>query len=139
MHLYSRKIIGWSMDESMVHHIAMNALGMAVAARNPSDGLIIHCDRGSHYISDDYQQMLKENGIPCSMSAKGKCYDNAVVESFFGSLKREPIRRYNYRTRQEAQRDVFDYIECFYNKRRLHSYLKYKKPSNFEAEGNILN
>ena len=112
---------------------------MAVAARNPSDGLIIHSDRGSQYSSDDYQQMLKVNGILCSMSARGNCYDNAVVESFFGSLKRERIRRYNYRTRQEAQIDVFDYIECFYNKRRLHSYLKYKSPSDFEAEGNILN
>ena len=139
MDLYSRKIIGWSMDKNMGRHIAMNALGMAVAARNPSDGLIIHSDRGSQYISDDYQQMLKENGILCSMSARGNCYDNAVVESFFGSLKRERVRRYKYRTRQEAQIDVFDYIECFYNKRRLHSYLKYKSPSDFEAEGNILN
>ena len=139
MDLYSRKIIGWSMDNNMGRHIAMNALGMAVAARNPSNGLIIHSDRGAQYISDDYQQLLKENGILCSMSARGNCYDNAVVESFFGSLKRERIRRYNYRTRQEAQIDVFDYIECFYNKRRLHSYLKYKSPSDFEAEGNILN
>ena len=139
MDLYSRKIIGWSMDKNISRHIAMNALGMAVAARKPSDGLIIHSDRRAQYISDDYQHMLKENGILCSMSARGNCYDNAVVESFFGSLKRERIRRYNYRTRQEAQIDVFDYIECFYNKRRLHSYLRYKSPSDFEAEGNILN
>jgi len=139
MDLYSRKIIGWSMDKNMGRHIAMNALAMAVAARKPSNGLIIHSDRGAQYVSDDYQHMLKENGIRCSMSARGNCYDNAVVESFFGSLKRERIRRYNYRTRQEAQIDVFDYIECFYNKRRLHSYLMYKSPSDFEAEGYILN
>ena len=139
MDLYSRKIIGWSMDRNMGRHIAMNALGMAVAARKPNHGLILHSDRGSQYLSDDYQRMLQENGILCSMSARGNCYDNAVVESFFGSLKRERIRRYSYRTRQEAQIDVFDYIECFYNKRRLHSYLRYKSPSDFEAESNILN
>jgi putative transposase len=139
MDLYSRKIIGWSMDKNMGRHIAMNALGMAVAARNPSDGLIIHSDRGAQYISDDYQAMLKENSIECSMSARGNCYDNAVVESFFGSLKRERICRYKYRTRQEAQLDIFDYIECFYNKRRLHSYLDFKSPIDFEKETKVLN
>ena len=139
MDLYSRKIIGWSMDKSMGRHITMNALGMAVAARKPNDGLIIHSDRGAQYLSDDYQQMIKENGMLCSMSARGNCYDNAVVESFFGSLKRERVRRYKYRTRQEAQIDIFDYIECFYNRKRLHSYLSFKSPMDFEAEGNFLN
>lgn len=141
MDLYSRKIIGWSMDKNMGRHIAMNALSMAVATRKTNDGLIIHSDRGAQYGSDDYQLMLKENGILCSMSARGNCYDNAVVESFFGSLKRERIckYRYRYRTRQEAQLDVFDYIECFYNRKRLHSYLGFKSPSDFEAITKSLN
>ena len=127
------------MDKNMGRHIAMSALGMAVAARKLNDGLIIHSDRGAQYISDDYQAMLKENGIQCSMSARGNCYDNAVVESFFGSLKRERICRYKYRTRQEAQLDIFDYIECFYNKKRLHSYLNFKSPIDFEKKTKVLN
>lgn len=139
MDLYSRKIIGWSMDKNMSRHITMNALGMAVAARNPSDGVIIHSDRGAQYLSDDYQAMLKENGIQCSMSARGNCYDNAVVESFFGSLKRERVCRYKYRTRQEARLDIFDYIECFYNKKRLHSYLDFNSPIDFEEKTKVLN
>jgi len=139
MDLYSRKIIGWSMDKNMGRHIVMNALGMAVTARKPDDGVIIHSDRGAQYMSDDYQAMLKDNGIQCSMSARGNCYDNAVVESFFGSLKRERICRYKYRTRQEAQLDIFDYIECFYNKKRLHSYLNFKSPIDFEIKAKVLN
>lgn len=139
MDLYSRKIVGWSMDSNMGRHIAMNALMMAVAARKPNDGLIIHSDQGAQYGSDDYQKLLKENGILCSMSARGNCYDNAVVESFFGSLKQERVRKYRYRTRQEAQLDIFDYIECFYNRNRLHSYLGFKSPMDFERMSNKLN
>ncbi|WNC67830.1 IS3 family transposase [Thalassotalea nanhaiensis] len=139
MDLYSRRIIGWSMDKNMGRHIAMNALTMAVAVRQPDEGLIIHSDQGAQYASLDYQELLNKNGILCSMSRRGNCYDNAVVESFFGSLKRERVRKYSYRSRQEAQLDIFDYIECFYNRKRLHSYLGYKSPSNFEKMTKSLN
>ncbi len=133
MDLYSRKIIGWSMGRHMGRHLAIQALEMAISTRRPTPGVIIHSDQGAQYGSDDYQNMLKKHHILCSMSARGNCYDNAVVESFFGSLKRERIRKYKYRTRQEAKLDIFDYIECFYNRKRLHSYLGFKSPSDFEA------
>ena len=103
MDLYSRKVIGWSMDKNMGRYIAMNDLGMAIAVINPRNGVIIHSYRGAQYLSDAYQAMLKENGIQCSMSARGNCYDNEVVERFFGSLKRERICRYKYRIRQKTR------------------------------------
>ncbi|TKB43558.1 IS3 family transposase [Thalassotalea mangrovi] len=139
MDLYSRKIVGWSMDRHMGRHLAINALEMAISTRRPGPGVIIHSDQGAQYGSDDYQNVLKKHHILCSMSARGNCYDNAVVESFFGSLKRERIRKYRYRTRQEAKLDIFEYIECFYNRKRLHSYLGFKSPSDFEAEHDNVN
>ncbi len=123
MDLYSRRIIGWSMSRRINRHLVLDALNMALGQRRPGEDLIHHSDRGVQYLSDDFQALLKVNGITCSMSDKGSCYDNAVVESFFASLKRERTRRRNYRTRDEARADVFDYIERFYNRKRRHSYV----------------
>ena len=110
----------------------LNALNMALGQRRPGDDLIHHSDRGVQYLSDDFQSLLKANGITCSMSDKGSCYDNAVVESFFASLKRERIQRRKYRTRDQARADVFDYIEHFYNRKRRHGYVGNISPVQFE-------
>ncbi len=132
MDLYSRRIIGWSMSRRISRHIVVNALNMALGQRRPEGELIHHSDRGSQYMSDDFQTLLKANGITCSMSGKGSCYDNAVVESFFASLKRERTRRKKYRTRDDARADVFDYIERFYNRERRHGYVGNISPADFE-------
>ncbi len=132
MDLYSRRIIGWSMSRRISRHLVLNALNMALGQRRPQSDLIHHSDRGSQYLSDDFQALLKLNGITCSMSDKGSCYDNAVVESFFASLKRERVRRRKYRTRDEARADVFDYIERFYNRQRRHGYVGNISPAAFE-------
>jgi putative transposase len=132
MDLYSRRIIGWSMSRQISRHIVLNALSMALGQRRPGNQLIHHSDRGSQYLSDDFQALLKANGITCSMSDKGSCYDNAVVESFFASLKRERTKRKKYRTRDEARADVFDYIERFYNRKRRHGYVGNISPAEFE-------
>ena len=133
MDLYSRKIIGWSMDRWMSRHLAINALTMAINARQPDGLLIHHSDRGGQYTSDDFRNLLKHNGIACSMSSSGNCYDNAVVESFFGLLKRERVNRVRYRTRDEARADIFDYIECFYNRQRRHGYVGNISPADYET------
>ncbi len=132
MDLYSRRIIGWSMSRRINRHLVLNALNMALGQRRPGDDLIHHSDRGVQYLSDDFQALLKANGITCSMSDKGSCYDNAVVESFFASLKRERIKRRKYRTRDDARADVFDYIERFYNQKRRHGYVGNISPVQFE-------
>lgn len=132
MDLYSRRIVGWSMDRWMSRHLVIDALRMALGHRCPQGKLIHHSDRGAQYTSDDFRNMLDENGITCSMSARGNCYDNAVVESFFGVLKREWVNRVRYRTRDEARADIFDYIEVFYNRRRRHGYLGYVSPVEYE-------
>ncbi len=134
MDLYSRRIIGWSMSRRINRHIVVNALNMALGQRRPGEDLIHHSDRGSQYLSDDFQELLKRNGITCSMSDKGSCYDNAVVESFFALLKRERVRRRTYKTREEATADIFDYIECFYNRKRSHTYLDYLSPVQYENQ-----
>ena len=134
MDLYSRRIIGWSMSRRINRHIVVNALNMALGQRRPGEDLIHHSDRGSQYLSDDFQDLLKRNGITCSMSDKGSCYDNAVVESFFALLKRERVRRRTYKTREEAMADIFDYIECFYNRKRSHTYLDYLSPVQYENQ-----
>lgn len=131
--LFSRGVVGWSMSERINRALVLDALDMAVGRRNPGRGLIHHSDRGSQYASYDYQRVLKEHGMHCSMSRKGDCWDNAVAESFFGSLKTERVRRKRYRTRDEARRDIFEYIEVFYNRVRLHSSLGYLAPAQFEA------
>lgn len=132
MDLYSRRIVGWSMDRRINRHIVMDALAMAINDRRPKKGLIHHSDRGSQYTSDDFRDELTKHGIECSMSGRGNCYDNAVVESFFGLLKRERVNRVRYRTRDEARADLFDYIECFYNRKRRHGYLGSISPVAFE-------
>ncbi|TNF98446.1 MAG: IS3 family transposase [Gammaproteobacteria bacterium] len=132
MDLYSRRIVGWSMDRWMGRHLVIDALKMALGRRDPDNQLIHHSDRGAQYTSDDFRDELDKHGIQCSMSAKGNCYDNAVVESFFGVLKRERVNRVRYRTRDDACADIFDYIECFYNRKRRHSYLGYISPAEYE-------
>lgn len=132
MDLYSRRIVGWSMNRRISRQLALAALDMALGQRQPIGELIHHSDRGPQYLSDDYQALLRRYGIRCSMSDRGSCYDNAVVESFFATLKRERTRRRHYRTRDDARADVFDYIERFYNRERRHSYLGHLSPAEYE-------
>ncbi len=132
MDLYSRRIIGWSMSRRINRHLVLSALNMALAQRRPQSDLIHHSDRGVQYLSDDFQDLLRKHRITCSMSDKGSCYDNAVVESFFATLKRERIKRRKYRTRDEARADVFDYIERFYNRKRRHGTIGNISPVEFE-------
>jgi putative transposase len=132
MDLYSRRIVGWSMSRRNNRSLVVNAMNMALGQRQPGANLIHHSDRGSQYLSDDFQLLLKRNGITCSLSGKGSCYDNAVVESFFATLKRERVKRRKYRTRDEARADIFDYIERFYNRERRHGYVGNISPVQFE-------
>jgi putative transposase len=132
MDLYSRKIVGWSMDRNMSRYLVIDALRMAIGRRQPAEGLVHHSDRGPQYTSDEFLAELKQHGMTPSMSGSGNCYDNAVVESFFGVLKRERVNRVSYRTRAEAQSDVFEYIEVFYNRKRRHGYLGNISPAAFE-------
>jgi transposase InsO family protein len=134
MDLYSRRIIGWAMDRRVGRHLPVDALTMALGYRQPEGSLLHHSDRGPQYTSDDFRDVLKEHGIECSMSARGSCYDNAVVESFFSLLKRERVRGQTYNTREEAKADIFDYIERFYNRTRSHTYLGYLSPVQYENQ-----
>ena len=130
--LFSRQVVGWSMHQRIDRSLVMAALRMAVWRRKPAPGLLFHSDRGSQYCSSDFQTMLVTYGMISSMSRKGNCWDNSVAESFFGSLKTERVFFSNYKTREEARRDVTDYIEMFYNSQRRHSYLGYVSPREFE-------
>ncbi len=132
MDLFSRKIIGWSLRERLTKELVIAALDRAVAGRDLSPALLLHSDRGSQYVSELYQLHLLKNGIICSMSGKGNCWDNAVMESFYRTLKVELIYQTTYQTRREAQRDIFEYIEIFYNRERLHSSLGYYSPEEYE-------
>jgi transposase InsO family protein len=132
--LFSRKVVGWSMSSRMKAQLVCDALRMAIWQRRPKTGLISHSDRGSQYASKEYRKLLKKNGFIGSMSRLGDCWDNAVAESFFGSLKQERVQWRNYQTRYEAQQDILQYISMFYNSYRLHSYLGYKSPNQHEAE-----
>jgi putative transposase len=134
MDLYSRRIVGWCMDRDVGRHLVVGALTMALGYRQPEGPLLHHSDRGPQYTSDDFRDICRDNNIECSMSARGSCYDNAVVESFFASLKRERCRRTKYKTREEAKADIFDYIERFYNRKRSHSYLGYLSPVQYEKQ-----
>jgi len=133
MDLCSRRIVGWSMADHMRVELAADALKMAIAGRQPADELLHHSDRGVQYASDDYQSLLAEHGIKCSMSKKGDCYDNAVMESFFATLKTELVHEENYATHEQARSSIFEYIEVFYNRNRRHSSLGYLSPEAFEA------
>jgi putative transposase len=137
MDLYSRRIVGWSMNERMTEHLVIDALEMAVGARRPAPGLLHHSDRGSQYAGRKYQDKLKKHDMICSMSRKGDCWDNAVMESFYRSLKVESDYSDKYRTRKEAKRDIFMYIEMFYNRVRSHSSLGYKSPEEYERLTNV--
>jgi putative transposase len=130
--LYSRMVVGWSMDATMTSRLVVDALGMAVARRLPGEGLLAHSDRGSQYASEHYQRLLGQHGIGCSMSGVGQCWDNAPAESFFAPLKKELVHDEDYQTRQEARASIFEYIEVFYNNRRLHSSLGYVTPAAYE-------
>jgi putative transposase len=132
--LYSRKVVGWSIGSRMKAQLVCDALRMAIWQRRPKAGLIVHSDRGSQYASRDYRRLLKAHGFVGSMSRKGNCWDNSVAESFFGSLKQERVHWRHYQTRFEAQQDVLNYITMFYNCYRLHSYLDYVSPNQYEAE-----
>lgn len=132
--LYSRRIVGWSMNKCISRHLVMDALTMAIWRRKPARGLIFHSDRGSQYCSHDFQNLLKKHGMLSSMSRKGDCWDNAVAESFFGSLKIERIFGMRYLSRTAARQDIVDYIEMFYNSRRRHSSLGYMSPMEFEKQ-----
>ena len=132
MDLYSRKIIGWSLREGLTKELVMAALHMALKQRRLSVDLLLHSDRGSQYASELYQLLLSKNGIICSMSRKGNCWDNAVMESFYRTLKVELIYQKTYETRRQARRDIFEYIEIFYNRERLHSSLGYHSPEEYE-------
>ncbi len=132
MDLYSRRIIGWAMQKRMTEDLTINALRMAVDQRAPKEQLIHHSDQGSQYGSDSFRQELKLNCITPSMSRKGNCYDNAVVESFFKSLKAEIPKDDRSKTREETKSKIFEYIEVFYNRKRLHSTLDYQSPAEYE-------
>jgi transposase InsO family protein len=132
--LFSRKVVGWSMSSRMKTTLVCDALRMAIWLRQPPPGLIVHSDRGSQYAGKAYRNLLKAYGFIGSMSRLGNCWDNAVAESFFGSLKQERCQWRHYQTRYEAQQDILQYIAVFYNNQRLHSYLDYKSPNQYEAE-----
>ncbi len=132
--LFSRQVIGWSMQSRMDRELAINALLMAVWRRQPKQEVIVHSDQGSQFSSHDWQDFLKTHNLIPSMSRRGNCHDNAVAESFFQLLKRERIRRRIYADREEARRDVFDYIEMFYNPKRRHSHADGLSPVQFEQQ-----
>lgn len=130
--LYSRRVIGWSVNNRMTKKLVIDAMKMAIRNRKPTAGLIAHSDRGSQYCSNDYQKLLKKHKISPSMSNKGDCYDNACAESFFHSFKVEWIYGKKFIDRDDLRASVLEYIEIFYNRQRLHSYLGYKTPVEFE-------
>ncbi len=132
--LFSRKIIGWSINSRLKAELTCDALKMALWQRKPEKGLIFHSDRGVQYASNVYRTLLTTYGCIGSMSRKGDCWDNGVVESFFGRLKQERIMWRNYQTRFEPQQDILNYITMHYNSKRLHSFLGYKAPNQFEME-----
>lgn len=130
--LCSRKVVGWSMSSRMTADLVVDAFRMALFRQKRKAPRVVHSDRGSQYASEAFRKELKARGCKQSMSRKGDCWDNAVAESFFGTLKTELVHHERYKTREEARLSIFDYIETFYNKRRLHSYLDFVSPEEFE-------
>lgn len=130
--LFSRRVVGWATADHLRSELACDALQMALAHRRPKGELLHHSDRGTQYASDAYQALLARHGIEPSMSRAGNCYDNAVTESFFSTAKRELIHHESYATREAARRSLFEYIEVFYNRQRLHSTLGYRSPAEYE-------
>lgn len=131
--LHSRRVVGWAMKDTLRTELPLAALHMALIHRRPASGLIHHSDRGCQYASDDYRKLLTSHGVIPSMSGKGNCYDNAAKESFFHTLKTELVYLDEFHTKAEAQRRIFDYLEGFYNRQRLHSSIGYMTPVEFEA------
>lgn len=134
--LYSRKVVGWAMGESLAATLTLGALEMALQQRRPGKGLLHHSDRGVQYASHDYRQRLETAEVRISMSRKGNCYDNATMESFWSTLKQELVYRCRFDTRAQARQCIFEWIEIFYNRTRLHSSLGYKSPMDFENQLN---
>lgn len=130
--LFSRAVVGWAMESRMKVDLVNDAMLMALWTRKPAKGFIFHSDRGSQYASDSYREILKTHGAQASMSKKGDCWDNAVAESFFHTLKIELVHHCDFETREEARSAIFEYIEVFYNRQRLHSYNGYEAPLVFE-------
>jgi putative transposase len=135
--LFSRRVVGWSMSATMTAQLVTDALMMAIWRRGKPDALLHHSDQGSQYTSEQFQRLMADNGVTCSMSRSGNVWDNAAMESFFSSLKTERIARKTYRTRNQAKAEVFDYIERFYNPTRRHSTLGYLSPIEFERQANV--
>ena len=134
MDLYSRRIVGWAVQSTLERSLTLRALEMAITQRQPAPGLIHHSDRGSQYACGDYQAALGQQGMICSMSRKGDPWDNATKESFFGTLKSELVHDWSRPPREQVRREVFNYIEVFYNRQRLHSSLGYLSPATFESQ-----
>ncbi len=137
MDLYSRRIIGWSMNNRVDKELTQDALGMAFTNRNPSASITHYSDQGAEYTNKDYQTLLKEHNMIISMSRKANCYDNAVVESFFKTIKAELARKTKFKTQDEAKSAIFEYIEVFYNRKRMHSTLGYLSPVEYERSGSL--
>ena len=135
--LFSRRVVGWSMSDTMAAQLVTDALIMAIWRRGKPDALLHHSDQGSQYTSEQFQRLMADNGVTCSMSRSGNVWDNAAMESFFSSLKTERIGKKVYRTRGQAKADVFDYVECFYNPTRRHSTLGYLSPIDFERKAGV--
>jgi putative transposase len=136
MDLYSRKVVGWAMDERLTTTLPLAALDMALGQRQPAAGLLHHSDRGVQYASQDYRQRLSAFGLAASMSRKGNCYDNAAMESFWSTLKQELVYRDQFPSRAQARQSIFEWVEVFYNRMRLHSSLGFKSPVDFENQLN---
>jgi putative transposase len=134
--LYSRKIVGWAMSERIDTALVLKALDMALLHRNPPRELLLHSDRGVQYASADYRRALRQAGLLASMSRKGNCYDNASMESFWSTLKLELVYRRDFADHHQARTEIFDYIECFYNRQRSHSALNFLSPVDFELQNN---
>ena len=135
--LYSRAIIGWSMSHRINRDIVMDALNMAIAQRGFPGNVLVHSDQGGQYTSEEYRDLLKANEMTCSMSRKGECHDNAVAESFFKTLKEELTKDEVFKTRNEAKKAIFKYIEIYYNRQRLHSTLGYQTPMEYERMNRV--
>jgi len=132
--VFSRQVVGWSMSDRLTAEFVIRALSQAIRGRRPSSGLLLHSDRGVQYACSDFRDVLNQYGFRQSMSRKGNCYDNALAESFFHTLKTEHVYSYRYTTRAEARQSIFEYIEMFYNRVRRHSTLGYRSPVCFEQE-----
>ena len=135
--LFSRRVVGWSMSATMTAQLVTDALLMAIWRRGKPDTLLHHSDQGSQYTSEQFRQLMQDNGVTCSMSRSGNVWDNAAMESFFSTLKTERIERKAYRSRNQARADVFDFIERFYNPKRRHSTIGYPNPIEFERRAGV--